>query len=182
MLQKLVSVQEITTRDDIEIGEGKKEIDKKNGEGNFKSTNVDYIEQIATFGDDDVDEEIGKEGENDRVSVDKKQGEDEEVEKEGEKKKNGVDEEEMGKNIEYEQQREFIAEDIVEMEEEVVFDTSPLFSTADVEKMFGGATDVNIAVEITTSYLMGQSEQGVGYNVDQDINQVQENATPISML
>ncbi|PON96931.1 LOW QUALITY PROTEIN: hypothetical protein TorRG33x02_073100 [Trema orientale] len=67
---------------------------------------------------------------------------------------NGVDEEEIGKNIEDEQQMEFIAEDIAEMEEEAIFDTSPMFSTADMEKMFGGATDVDKAVEIATSCLM----------------------------
>ncbi|PON66986.1 hypothetical protein PanWU01x14_105680 [Parasponia andersonii] len=40
------------------------------------------------------------------------------------------------------------------MEEEEIVDTSPMFSTTEVEKMFGGATDVDKAVEITTSCLM----------------------------
>ncbi|PON60061.1 hypothetical protein PanWU01x14_155750, partial [Parasponia andersonii] len=122
LIRKLVSVREVTTGDDTKIRQRKKEIDKKKGEGNFESTNFEYTEQVTSLGDDNVDEKIGKEVENDRMSIDEKHGGDKEVDKEGEKKKNGIDEEEIDKNIEDEQQRELIAEDIAEIEEEAIFD------------------------------------------------------------
>ncbi|PON66985.1 hypothetical protein PanWU01x14_105670 [Parasponia andersonii] len=75
-LKKLVSVQEVTTSDDTKIREGKKEMDKKKSERNFENTTVEYTKQVTSLGDDEVDKEIGKECENDRVSIDEKQGKD----------------------------------------------------------------------------------------------------------
>ncbi|PON77910.1 hypothetical protein PanWU01x14_022640 [Parasponia andersonii] len=77
-----------------------------------------------------------------------------------EKLKRSVDnvdegEEEIKKKLEEEEQRQFIATDIKDIKKEAGYDTSPMFSTQDVAKVFRSTGDVDKAVKISTSYFEG---------------------------
>ncbi|PON45317.1 hypothetical protein PanWU01x14_260220 [Parasponia andersonii] len=83
------------------------------------------------------------------------------VRKEGEDDTNIIKfvnrEEEKKKKLEKEEQRERIAADIADMEEEVVYDTNHMLSTLDVAKLFGSTGDVDKVVKIVTLCLKSKN-------------------------
>ncbi|PON43657.1 hypothetical protein TorRG33x02_333380, partial [Trema orientale] len=129
ILQNLNYGYNIKDRDDTGMGKREKETEKTIGEEKLERSDVDDREQLTSLGSDNVDKEIRK--------VSEKDG--------------NVDE--IKKKLEEEEQRQFIAADIEDMEEEAIYDTSPMFSTQDVAKLFGSTGYVDKVVEIAISCL-----------------------------
>ncbi|PON61231.1 hypothetical protein TorRG33x02_282520 [Trema orientale] len=129
ILQNLNCGCNIKDRDDTRMGKREKEMEKTIGEEKLERSDVDDREQLTSLGGDNVDKEIRKLSEKD----------------------GNMDE--IKKKLEEEKQRQFIAADIEDMEEEAIYDISPMFSTQDVAKLFGSTCYVDKVVEIATSCL-----------------------------